>query len=48
MKLLYIMTVITGKGGVQRVIFDKINYLADKYSIDVIHFEEASATPDFQ
>lgn len=47
MKLLYIMTVITGKGGVQRVIFDKINYLADKYSIDVIHFEEASATPDF-
>lgn len=47
MRLLYIMTVITGKGGVQRVIFDKLNYLVDKHSIDVIHFEKASATPDF-
>ena len=47
MKLLYIMTVVSGIGGVQRVIFDKLNYLADKYEIDVIHFENESACPDF-
>lgn len=47
MKLLYVMTQITENGGVQRVIFDKLNYLVENNSIDLIHLGSNIDTPAF-
>lgn len=47
MKLLYIMTQITENGGVQRVIFDKLNCLVKNNSIDVIHLGSPLDMPAF-
>ena len=47
MKLLYIMTQITENGGVQRVIFDKLNSLIENNSIDLIHLGGNNDVPAF-
>lgn len=47
MKLLYVITQITENGGVQRVIFDKLNYLVENNSIDLIHLGSNLDTPSF-
>lgn len=48
MKLLYVMNLIEGKGGVERIAFDKINYLIDYYEIEVIYYGKSTSTPFYK
>lgn len=45
MKLLYIMNKIDGRGGLNRIAFDKINYLINMYEIEVIYFGKGNSKP---
>lgn len=45
MKLLYLMTGISSKGGLTRIVFDKINYLINNYDIEVIYFGKGNEKP---
>lgn len=48
MRILYTMTTIKGNGGVQRIIFDKCNYLvAHGYEIAIAYFGTNSDNPSF-
>lgn len=48
MKLLYLMTGISIKGGLERIVFDKINYLVETYDIDVIYFGTNDDKPSYK
>ena len=48
MKLLYVLTEIKSKGGVPRIIFDKINYLVRYYDIDVLHIGKPLDQPFYE
>ena len=48
MKLLYIVTGISSKGGLTRIVFDKINYLIDKFDISVIYFGNGTEIPFYK
>lgn len=45
MKIVYLLNKINGRGGLNRIVFDKINYLADFYSVSVIYFGKKEDTP---
>lgn len=48
MKLLYIMTGITIKGGLERIVFEKINYLINQYDISIVFFGKNSDKPSYK
>lgn len=48
MKLLYIMNKIDGRGGLNRIAFDKINYLIDYYEIEVIYYGKSTSMPFYK
>ena len=39
------MNKINGRGGLNRIAFDKINYLINNYEIEVIYYGDESSTP---
>ena len=45
MKLLYVMNKIDGRGGLNRIAFDKINYLINMYEIEVLYFGKGKSKP---
>lgn len=45
MKLLYVMNKIDGRGGLNRIAFDKINYLINMYEIEVVYFGKSNSRP---
>ena len=48
MKLLYIMNKINGRGGLNRIAFDKINYLINEYEIEVIFYGSHDIQPFYE
>lgn len=48
MKLLYVVNKIDGRGGLNRIAFDKINYLIDHYDIDVIFYGDEHSEPFYE
>lgn len=49
MKLLYLMNKINGRGGLNRIAFDKINYLVNHgFSVDVVYFGKSSDRPFYE
>lgn len=45
MKLVYLLNKINGRGGLNRIAFDKMNYLINYYQIDVIYYGHADDRP---
>lgn len=45
MKIVYLLNDINSKGGVNRIAFDKINYLINYYSISIIYFGHKNDIP---
>ena len=48
MKLLYIMTGIASKGGLTRIVFDKINYLVNSFNVAVVYFGNGTEKPFYK
>lgn len=44
-KIVYLLNKINGRGGLNRIVFDKINYLSDYFSISVIYFGKKDDVP---
>lgn len=47
-KILYVVNKIDGRGGLNRIAFDKINYLVNYYQIDVLYYGSRNARPFYE
>ncbi|GAB6981673.1 glycosyltransferase [Prevotella dentasini] len=48
MKLLYVVNKIDGRGGLNRIAFDKINYLIDFFDIDIVFYGDEHNKPFYE